>query len=53
MKVKVTKEGFMFGAMQKVGTVITLKNENHFSKNWMEKIEPQKKEKKKAEKTTE
>ena len=39
MKVRVTKEGFMFGAMQKVGAVITLEKDKHFSKNWMEKIE--------------
>lgn len=39
MKVRVTKEGFMFGVMQKVGAVITLKEDRHFSENWMEKIE--------------
>lgn len=39
MKVRVTKEGFMFGSTQKVGTVITLAKDSHFSKNWMEKIE--------------
>lgn len=39
MRVRVTKEGFMFGSTQKVGTQITLKEDRHFSEKWMEKIE--------------
>lgn len=38
MRVRVTKEGFMFGSLQKVGTELTLEKDEHFSKNWMEKI---------------
>jgi hypothetical protein len=49
----VIKEGFMFGSMQKVGTEIELEKDEHFSKNWMEKIEEKKKAEKKETKKAE
>ena len=44
MKVRVIKEGFMFGSMQKVGAVIMLAKDRHFSSKWMEKFEEPEKE---------
>ena len=39
MKVKATKTGFIFCTLMKKGDSFTLKSEDQFSSNWMEKIE--------------
>ena len=48
MKVKITKMGYMFYRRVKEDEVIVLEDEKLFSKNWMEKLEKDSKEKTKV-----
>lgn len=53
MKVKATKEGFIFGLYMKKGDEFTLTSKTQFSSNWMEEIKSEAKPRKKSVKKDE